>query len=284
VANFGAAAVVQDQNQTVHRAIPRKKLSLLVAGDQVTCEGPNLKELRIVRLHPRQSVLERPDRRQAMRPLAANLTRMVVVSAIIPAPETLLIDQFCIVAESVGVEAIVLVNKSDLGTEEELDTHRQMLAVYQNLGYQTALINTRSSAGLQPLHDLLSDQCSVFVGQSGVGKSSIIQAILPDQEIRIGAISKATGVGAHTTTVSFRYELEGGGVLIDSPGVRQFPVEHLSTAQLADGYREIRALAEHCRFSDCTHRVEPDCAVTAAVGTGEVASARYQNYSKLIQR
>jgi len=284
VANFGAAAVVQDQNQTVHRAIPRKKLSLLVAGDQVTCEGPNLKELRIVRLHPRQSVLERPDRRQAMRPLAANLTRMVVVSAIIPAPETLLIDQFCIVAESVGVEAIVLVNKSDLGTEEELDTHRQMLAVYQNLGYQTALINTRSSAGLQPLHDLLSDQCSVFVGQSGVGKSSIIQAILPDQEIRIGAISKATGVGAHTTTVSFRYELEGGGVLIDSPGVRQFPVEHLSTAQLADGYREIRALAEHCRFSDCTHRVEPDCAVIAAVGTGEVASARYQNYSKLIQR
>ncbi len=284
VANFGAALVVQDAQGAVHRAVPLKKLSLLVAGDKVTCEGPNPGELRVIGLEPRHTVLERPDRRQQMRPLAANLTQMIVVSAVMPPPESLLIDQFCIVAENVGVKAVVVLNKSDLASPEDVETHEEMLELYNDLGYDTAMINTLSASGFQPLNDLLKNQCSVLVGQSGVGKSSIVQAILPDQDIRIGAISAATGVGAHTTTVSFRYELDCGGVLIDSPGVRQFPVEHLTVQAVAEGYREIDALAVECRFSDCTHRVEPDCAVVNAVETGNIARQRYQNYCKLTNR
>ena len=154
----------------VHRAIPLKKLPLLVAGDNVTCEGPTLDELRVTALKPRISELSRPDRRGLMKPLAANLTQMVVVSAIVPAHDTLLIDQFCVVAESAGIEPVLVINKSDLADENTLTQARDLMAVYQRVGYETAIINTRSPAGIAPLLTLLQDQTSVLVGQSGVGK------------------------------------------------------------------------------------------------------------------
>lgn len=216
-----------------------------------------------------------------MKPLAANLTRMVVVSAIIPTHDTLLIDQFCVVAETAGIKPVLVINKSDLADESTLAEAHALMAVYEQIGYDTAIINTRSEAGIAPLLALLQDQTSVLVGQSGVGKSSIVQALLPDLDVRIGAISEATELGSHTTTVSFRYELATGGVLIDSPGVRQFPVEHLSAEDLAGGYREIAQAADHCKFNDCKHHVEPDCEVKRALDDGRIAAFRYQNYRKL---
>lgn len=121
----------------------------------------------------------------------------------------------------------------------------------------------------------------VLVGASGVGKSSIIGRLLPDRDVRVGAVSAATGLGAHTTSVTCWYALEGGGAVIDSPGVRQFPVTHLRATDLRAGYREIARAGERCRFGDCTHRVEPGCAVLDALASGEIAAWRYANYSKL---
>ncbi len=216
-----------------------------------------------------------------MKPLAANLTRMVVVSAIIPVHDTLLMDQFCVVAELAGIEPVLVVNKSDLADDNTLTAAQDLMAAYQQIGYDTAIINTASAAGIAPLLTLLQDQTSVLVGQSGVGKSSIVKALLPDLDVRVGAISEATGIGSHTTTVSFRYELDTGGVLIDSPGVRQFPVGHLSAEALASGYREITQAAEHCKFNDCKHQVEPACGVKDALEKGDIAAFRYRNYCKL---
>jgi len=307
VANFGAAVAVQDSQGVIHRAVPLKKLPHLVAGDRVRCEpirptshtsqhDQNIgeseprsvppsgyqQEYRITHLHQRSSVLERPDRRNQLKAVAANLTQLVVVAAVKPEIDLLLIDQFCLVAEQSGIDAVVVLNKSDLASDAELQSHQQQLQIYASIGYKTAVINTLSETGIKPLRGLLRDNCSVLVGQSGVGKSSIVQNLLPDIEVRVGAISKATGIGAHTTTVSFRYELPGAGVLIDSPGVRHFPVDHLSRRQVAQGYREIAAASAQCKFANCSHQTEPRCHVQASLKNGKIANSRYQNYVKLI--
>ena len=145
IANFGAGAAVQDEQGVVHRAIPLKKLPLLVAGDHVTCEGPNTAELRVTSLQTRISELSRPDRRGILKPLAANLTRMVVVSAIIPTHDTLLMDQFCVVAETAGIEPVLVINKSDLADKQALAEAQSLMAVYQDVGYDSDIINTQSS-------------------------------------------------------------------------------------------------------------------------------------------
>lgn len=284
VANFGAAVALQDAQGALHRSIPLKKLPPVVAGDRVQCAGTQADDLRITALLPRSSVLTRPDRRGNLRPLAANLTHLVIVSAVNPPPVTLLIDQFCVVAETAAIGAIVVMNKSDLADEKELQKLQEILDIYSSVGYPTAMIHTRSPAGLAPLVELLKGHSGVLVGQSGVGKSSIVQGLLPDLDIRIGAISAATGIGAHTTTVSFRYELESGGVLIDSPGVRQFSVEHLTPEQIAWGYREISDAAADCRFANCRHQVEPDCAVRLAVLEKRISPIRYANFIKNCNR
>ncbi len=293
VANFGSAAAVMnlDDNHdtTVYRAIPLKKLELIVAGDRVTCSGPNREELRVSALLPRDTLLARPDRRHQLKPLAANVTLMIIVGAIVPRWETRLIDQFCVVAENAGIEAVVLINKTDLiastpDPETTQDDLADVLHRYQQVGYRTASVNATAAGGVDPLYELIRGHTAVLVGQSGVGKSSIIQHLLPDIAIRTGAISAATGVGAHTTTVSYRYELaELNAALIDSPGVRQFPVDHLSTTDIMRGFRDIRAVAADCRFSNCSHDHEPNCAVRHGVSTGEIDRGRFDNFLALTQ-
>lgn len=291
VANFGSAAAVintdDTHDATVYRAIPLKKLELIVAGDRVVCSGPNQHELRVSELLPRDTLLARPDRRHQLKPLAANVTLMIIVGAVVPRWETRLIDQFCVVAENAGIEAAVLINKTDLIDESvsagqtRAELH-DLIQQYQQIGYRAATTNATATGGVDTLYDLIRGHTAVLVGQSGVGKSSIIQHLLPDIAIRTGAISAATGVGAHTTTVSYRYELpELNAALIDSPGVRQFPVDHLSTTDVMRGFIDIRALAAHCRFNNCSHDHEPGCAVREGVTNGEIATGRFENFLSL---
>lgn len=282
VANFGAAVALQDSAGNLHRAVPLSKLPHLVAGDRIICEGSTESDLRITQLHTRSSVLEKPDRRNKLKAVAANLTQLAIVSAVIPDIDLLLIDQFCIVAERANIDAIIVLNKSDLADPEQLEILNKHLAVYSSIGYPTAVISTINADGMQPLLNLLSNNTSVLVGQSGVGKSSIVQYLLPDLEVRVGAISAATGIGSHTTTASFRYDLPGNGALIDSPGVRHFAVDHLQRDQVASGYREIFAAAADCKFANCSHQKEPSCNVKDAVENNTIARSRYDNYIRLI--
>jgi len=204
------------------------------------------------------------------------------VAAIKPELDLLLIDQFCVIAEHSGIDAVVVLNKSDLASSTSASALHKNLQCYADIGYKAAVINTLSDTGIEPLMTLLHNNTSVLVGQSGVGKSSIVKRLLPDLDVRVGAISKATGIGAHTTTVSFRYELPGTGILIDSPGVRQFPVDHLGIQQVSKGYREIAKASSYCKFSNCSHQTEPHCQVQADLKNGDISLSRYRNYIKLI--
>ena len=288
---------------TTFKAIPLKRLPLLVAGDIVHCEPVRNEQqqdsatteggYRVTHLEQRSSALARPDRRQQLKPVAANLSQLIIVCTPQPAPDLLLIDQFCVVAANQNIQPLIVLNKSDLLLDSTASQDSQglsrsdadkLLKPYADAGFDTLIMSSKTGDGMTQLRNALSRHTSVLVGQSGVGKSSIIQHILPDQDIRVGAISAATGLGAHTTTVSFFYALEGGGALIDSPGVRQFAVSYLEPSQIMHGFPEIAQLASDCRFHNCIHRHEPDCAVLAALQEGRLDKTRYDNFCRLIAK
>jgi len=226
---------------------------------------------------------------------------LVIVCAPRPRPDALLIDQFCVVAGNQAIRPLIVLNKSDLFESETAPSSEQtahgvqtqnpqqasyeecmdLLSAYKEAGFNTLLVNTLSAEGASQVHEALRTHTSVLVGQSGVGKSSIIQRILPDREIRVGAVSSATGLGAHTTTVSFFYDLDHESALIDSPGVRQFSVDYLEPNKIEEGFPEIQQYAENCRFQDCRHAAEPGCAVNQAVQENNINQQRFRNYQKL---
>ncbi|MEE9320589.1 MAG: ribosome small subunit-dependent GTPase A [Granulosicoccus sp.] len=282
IANFGATVAVRRHGQTeIIQATPLRSLPLLVSGDLVVIDADDETNVRVTELLPRSSVLQRADRRQ-LKPLAANLTHLGIVSAAPPGIDTLLIDQLCLAANRAGVSAIILFNKADLLTGEALDEARRWLAVYQSIGYPAVMIDTKTPGGMQPLLDELPGRILTLVGASGVGKSSIVQQLLPDLEVRIGAISRATGMGSHTTSVTCWYDLPDNAGIIDSPGVRQYSVAHLSARDVRLGYLELAEIAQACRFGDCSHQVEPGCAVQQALADGAIADWRFANYQKLL--
>ena len=280
IANFRATVAVQtEEREQIEQAYPMRSVPLLVAGDLVSCVRED-DVLRVLELKERSSVLERADR-HAVKPLAANLTHLGIVSATPPGVDTLLIDQFCLAAHRAGVGALIIVNKADRMSDDQRAHYEQILETYRSIGYPAVMIDTKTEHGMQPLIDELPGRAFTLVGASGVGKSSIIQALLPDKELRVGAISKATGFGSHTTSVTFWYELPEQGAIIDSPGVRQYSVAHLTANTVRTGYHELARAAESCRFGDCTHTVEPACAVLEGLSNGSIAQWRYDNYKKL---
>ncbi len=284
VANFGPRLLVQANDGSLHRCVALKKLGLVVTGDLVDWKSERTGDARVINIQSRQSLLERPDRRGQRKAIAANLTRLIIVCAIKPGVETLLIDQYCAAAELADITPIVVVNKSDLLSEQSRQSLERDIAIYKTIGYEVAFIQTLDHSGILPLIELISDQVSMLVGQSGVGKSSIVKQLFPDLDIRVGALSEASGSGAHTTTVSNWYDLDDGGALIDSPGVRQFSLEHLSQADLAIGFREIKQASFHCKFNNCTHLHEPQCQVLNEIKLGAISQQRYDNYKKLVSQ
>lgn len=281
VANFRATVALQLQDQSgFEKGYPLKNLPLLVAGDDVLCSRED-GVLRVYELLDRRSVLERADRHW-VKPLAANLTHLGIVSATPPGIDPLLIDQFCVAAYRAGVSALIIINKADRMSPEEHSAAEAMLSTYRDIGYPAVMIDTKTPDGMQHLLAELAGRSVTLVGASGVGKSSIIQKLLPDRELRIGAVSQATGFGSHTTSVTYWYEMPEGGSIIDSPGVRQYSVAHLDEQTVRQGFSELAELSVQCRFGNCTHTVEPVCAVRDAVKSGAVADFRYANYCKLI--
>ena len=283
VANFGAAVAIMDHARKVHRAVPLTKLPQLVAGDLVECDQEQGATLRVVRLIERDGVLSKKDHRGNDKPLAANVSHLAIVSASRPGIDTLLIDQFCVAAELAGIGAIVVINKADLLDEHQRQECLALLEVYRRIGYPALLIDTKTDGEMDVLETELAGKTAVLVGASGVGKSSIVQRLLPDLDVRVGAISEATGFGAHTTSVTFWYELGGGGSIIDSPGVRQYSVAHMSAEDVRCGYKDLTAAAHDCKFSNCSHMVEPGCAVQSALKSGDIAQWRFDNYRKLTE-
>ena len=282
LAHFGQASLVEDDNGEVFRCATRRNLPRTVCGDRVLWQTSNRREGVIVRVLERDTTLVRPDNNSRARPVAANLDQIVVVIACKPSFEYGMLDRYLVAAELIGAKPVVVVNKSDLLDTESRAKLEQRLAIYKEVGYSLLFISTRTTDGLKDLHRQLKSHTSILVGQSGVGKSSLVQALLPDLDIRIGALSQVTGLGRHTTTVTMLYHLPDGGDLIDSPGVRDFSLSPVPVDQLAHGFREFRTYLGQCRFHNCRHASEPGCAVQDAARSGAINQRRLANYRELV--
>jgi ribosome biogenesis GTPase len=281
VASFGRHLLVRDVGGTVHRARPSGRRLSIVCGDRVRCERDDAHdELLAVEVRPRRTLLARANLRGESEPVVANITQLVVVVAPTPAPDFFIVDRYLCAATAAGIAGRVAVNKEDLPTNKIAGDD---LAAYAAAGYRHVYCSAKSGTGLDALRGVLAGEVSVLVGQSGVGKSSLVRALLPDAEVETGTLVREEE-GRHTTTASRAYELGTGGTLIDSPGVRDFApaIDRLDEKTL--GFPEVASLSHACRFLDCRHMQEPGCAVIAAVGSGGMSARRYESYRRMRRR
>ncbi len=284
VARFGAQVIVEgsDGSHTGlrQRCHLRTHLAHLVAGDRVTWR-PGAQQGVVTADLPRTSVLERPDSRGILRAMAANIDRMVIVIAPQPQPFANLIDRYLVVAETAGITPLLLLNKADLLAGPD-DAVAHLLQRYRTLGYATLATCSHDGHGLDALREALCGHTAIITGQSGVGKSSLVNALLGSTAARVGALSDAAGKGRHTTSMAELFHLPGGGSLIDSPGIREFGLGHIDARQLLAGFIEFRPYLGQCRFRDCSHTVEPDCAILAAGARGDITPERLASYRQLL--
>lgn len=278
VARYGKQALVEAPGGDRVLCHLRSHLESPVAGDRVVWARSEEAGV-ITALTERQNVLHRPDIKGQLRPVAANIQLLLVVFAPEPAPQANLLDRYLVAAEHIGIEAALVLNKADLLKDAFWP---EQLEHYAALGYRT-LITHHGMPDASDLAGLIGTNTVVLVGQSGVGKSSLIQRMLPDESIRVGALSALADKGRHTTTTAELFHLPNGGRLIDSPGVREFGLTHITAADIALGFREFSAFLGRCRFRDCHHEQEPDCALRAAVAEGHISEARFESYRQICQ-
>ena len=281
VVRHGANLAVESQDGQIHHCLARQNIGHPVCGDLVVWQRTGDAQGVVTAIQPRETVLSRPDHSGRDKPLAANLTRLAVLIAPEPEPSGYLVDQYLAAAELMGVEALIVANKMDLLGPQALSAFQARFAHYLKIGYPIFWTSLREPDTLVPLIAAMSGETAILVGQSGVGKSSLVKALLPDREIQIGRLSKATGLGRHTTSAATCYRLPGGGLLIDSPGVRSFRLGALAQTDLERGFRELRPHLDGCRFADCRHDREPGCAIRAAVEAGLIAPERLANFHHL---
>jgi len=250
-----------------------------VCGDQVDAQPiDNENDWLITNIAKRRNELTRPNMRGQVEVLASNLDYLVVVAAAEPKPDWYIVDRYLCAAELMGIDACVVFNKSDLGTESamyELDT-------YFDIGYDVVSCSALSGKGMDNVRTLLAAHRAIIVGQSGVGKSSIINSLLGDDVQKTSEISEKSREGRHTTVNSAMITLPGGGVIIDSPGVRDYAPALESSAMASQGFREIRNAAQDCRFANCRHLREPGCAVKDRCEDGAISPRRYESFKRVV--
>ncbi|OOF66507.1 small ribosomal subunit biogenesis GTPase RsgA [Rodentibacter caecimuris] len=286
VTRYSLHADVEDSQGNIFRCNLRRTLPNVVVGDQVRWRKGN-EQLQgisgvIEAVHPRKTEIIRPDYYDGLKPIAANIDRIIIVSAMIPNLSLNIIDRYLVVCENAGIAPLIVINKIDLLTSEQEKEITQQLDIYRQIGYDTLMISAKTGKNMEKLTALLTQHTSIFVGQSGVGKSSLVNHILPSEKLSIGEVSEVSGLGQHTTTSSKLYHLPSGGILIDSPGIREFGLWHLDADEITKGYREFQYFLGMCKFRDCKHLSDPSCALREAVEQGKIAKIRYDNYHRLI--
>lgn len=291
IANHGRTLLIETGDGALVPSVARRTVGAVICGDRVDCLPQPHGPAAVTRVHDRATLLSRPDARGKPKLLCANIDQLLVVAALSASDErgaaslnTSLIDSYLVAAEVTGIEALIVVNKIDLAGAERRNRLEDEVAVWREAGYRVLTASVKQGKGLDDIRAELCDRRSVLVGESGVGKSSLIDALIPGHDIRIGELSRAGGLGRHTTTVAMLFHLPGGGDLIDSPGVREFRLWPLPAAELANGFREFRPHLGDCRYRDCRHLGEPDCALVAAAARGEIRQARLDSYRRLLER
>ncbi len=264
----------------------------LVAGDRVIwrCSAEGLGV--IITLLPRTTELKRTDNHNKLKLVAANVDTAIIVFAPKPAPSTWLLDTYLVAAKAAGITPILLLNKYDLAqTENTLSpsdhsgNHEvnafELLERYRSIGFDAYTSSTKIAHGLDHLTTLLESKSAIFAGQSGVGKSSLINALL-GSEAKVGELSTQTGLGRHTTVMAQLYSIPTGGHIIDSPGIRDFSFTSITRDDIAVGFPDIDRFLGQCKFRDCAHHNEPGCALIEAIQAGEVAFERAESFKRMM--
>ena len=268
IASYGRRYIVRTPAGQLYDATTRKKRVDFACGDWVNMVVQNAKQAVIEDFQPRKSLLYRQDAWKT-KLIAANVERLFIVLAAVPSPSEILLQRALLAAEAGEIEPFIVLNKTDLA---ETALWRERLAFYQDLGYP--LIEVSALNSVEPLRPLLAGYTSIFLGQSGMGKSTLTNALLGEALARTNDISAALDSGKHTTTHAQLYDLADNTFLIDSPGLQEFGVHHLAVPDLLHYFPDMRHLIGQCRFHNCTHRQEPNCAIKAAVEQGTVAASR----------
>lgn len=251
---------------------------VVIAGDEVIFL-PTDPELGVIeRIEPRRSLLSRTSKNR-QHALVANVDQVLIVtSAAEPALKPNLIDRLLVEAERMQIQPVICINKIDLIDPADL---QPLAGVFGQMGYEVLLMSAAKQIGIERLRQLVQGKESVVAGQSGVGKSSILNVIEPGLELKVGRVSTENEKGRHTTTVAKLIPLAAGGYVVDTPGIRQFQLWDVVAEEVAGFYRDIRPYVSHCRFPDCTHQHEADCAVKDAVADGRLDVRRYESYCHL---
>ncbi|MEY3052237.1 MAG: hypothetical protein RLY31_2022 [Bacteroidota bacterium] len=258
----------------------------VAVGDQVGIIPESAGKGLIKQVLPRKNCVIRqsPRRKHDLHLIAANVDQAIVIVTLIePNLKPGFIDRFLLMTEPYDIPTVIVVNKADLYDKDIRCVFEDMAAIYGPIGYQAILVSARTGEGITALKNMLQGKQTLVSGQSGVGKSTLINAIQPGLALRTGDLSDYSGKGQHTTTFAEMYPLEGGGDIIDTPGIKMLAFNNLALLDVAHNFREFFALAPSCRFGgQCLHRNEPHCAVRAAVSNGTISSLRYQHYLAIL--
>jgi len=278
VASFGRQFTVELADGALTACVTRGKRTDIACGDRVTIAMTAPDQGVIETIAPRASLFYRSDI-QREKLIAANVTQIVIVLAASPPFHAELLDRCLAAAEEAGIPALLALNKMDLPAAPQA---LQALECYRALGYP--VLPLAAKIDIAPLRARLAGHTSVLVGQSGMGKSTIINRLLPDAAARVGELSVALGGGRHTTTHARLYHLDAASHIIDSPGLQEFGLVHVAAEHLAHAFIEFRPHLGGCKFNDCKHLTEPGCAITAAAARGDIAAQRVESYRKLVMQ
>lgn len=270
ITSFGRRFMVRTHAGKTYEATTRKKRVDFACGDEVHISHINQQQAVIEDYLPRRSLLYRQDATRS-KLIAANVTLMLIVLAAVPTPSELLLQRALLAAEAADIPPLIVLNKADL-LQNKLWLEK--LAFYQSLGYQ--VINISALYNVAELHRYLQGERAILLGQSGMGKSTLTNALLGNEQARVGDISAALDSGRHTTTHAQLYDLDAHSQLIDSPGLQAFGLHHLSVSNLLHYFPDMRQYIGECRFHNCTHRQEPGCALKQAAADGKLKPERLQ--------
>ena len=275
ITRYGQRQLVEDENGIVFQSVSRQNIGFSVAGDKVLFQKTKHDDAIVTAIYPRGNELKRQDKL-----IAANIDQLWLVVAIEPHYEFELIDRYLIMAENSNLPIGIIVNKIELSTTKSKTEND--FKNYKSLGYDVHFLSVKKQINLDFFKEQLVNKSHIFLGQSGVGKSSLINSLIPDLQLRVNEISTKSKLGKHTTTNTTIYHIPSGGDLIDSPGVREFQLDSLTELEIKSGFKEFRALSDACRFRDCRHINEPNCAVKESLDQGKINPNRYQSYLNIL--
>ena len=274
-------SLLDDDQGRLIRCTQRSNLPKLVTGDLVVWSEDGADGGVILALGQRRNFFGRPSPEGQFKAIAANIDSVLVVFASSPTPHVSLIDRYLVAIEQLHLTAVLVLNKLDLLNHEELTELDHMLSPYRSIGYPLYKVSAEDGRGMPELEQALANQTTILVGQSGVGKSSLLNKLNSGKLADVAPLSATWARGTHTTTTSSLYHMRGFD-LIDSPGIREFGLGHIDAKQVFDGFIEFRPFAGSCKFRDCSHTAEPDCAIQAALEAGQISIERVESYFRIL--